>query len=286
MPVLVRFFRDQGECCEPLAAVLSSHRRLQYTLSDAAVILGLPVVSGAALRTDGQLTVYAARRGVPCYRCLHPVCPPPAVVRDSCSAEGVFGPVPGVIGTLMAGEALQLILRGDSPHCGHMATYDALTGRWRRIKLRGASAECAACGSEPSITADAMPDYYAFTSTQPGDGAVHLLQRADRVTPAEYAALDGEHALIDVRPRGQYDLFSLEGSISLPLAELRTPEGLDRVRDASSNFSVPLVFVCRRGNASQKAVVAMRESGLLPADAPKPIDIVGGTNNFPGAPQL
>lgn len=61
----------------------------RYLLSDAAVLAGKPVVSGSALRNDGQLTVYNYK-GSPCFRCLHPV-PPPASTVGKCVDNGVLG---------------------------------------------------------------------------------------------------------------------------------------------------------------------------------------------------
>jgi adenylyltransferase/sulfurtransferase len=61
----------------------------RYLLNDACVLLGKPLVSGSALRYDGQLTVYNYQQG-PCYRCLHPVPPPPETV-GRCSDNGVLG---------------------------------------------------------------------------------------------------------------------------------------------------------------------------------------------------
>ncbi len=70
----------------------------RYLLNDACVLLGKPLVSGSALRMEGQLTVYSYGGG-PCYRCIFPQ-PPPAHTVTNCSDGGVIGPVPGVIGTL------------------------------------------------------------------------------------------------------------------------------------------------------------------------------------------
>lgn len=95
----------------------------RYLLNDACVLLDKPLVSGSALRFEGQLTVYHYNGG-PCYRCLFPEPPPPGTV-TSCSEGGVMGPgmhgitpsvvfivcvlVPGVIGTMQALEVLKMV---------------------------------------------------------------------------------------------------------------------------------------------------------------------------------
>ncbi|CEG79549.1 hypothetical protein RMATCC62417_14000 [Rhizopus microsporus] len=80
----------------------------RYLLSDAGVLAGKPVVSGSALRTDGQLTIYNYNNG-PCFRCLHPI-PPPAAAVGKCVDNGVVGVVPGVIGILQALEAIKVAI--------------------------------------------------------------------------------------------------------------------------------------------------------------------------------
>lgn len=80
----------------------------RYLLSDAAVLLGKPLVSGAAQRYDGQLCVYNLGEDGPCYRCLFPKAPEPEF-SGSCDETGILGVVTGVIGNLQALEAIKLI---------------------------------------------------------------------------------------------------------------------------------------------------------------------------------
>ncbi|GFZ21943.1 co-factor for nitrate, reductase and xanthine dehydrogenase 5 [Actinidia rufa] len=78
----------------------------RYLISDCCVVLGKPLVSGAALGLEGQLTVYNYDGG-PCYRCLFPS-PPPTTACQRCSDSGVLGVVPGIIGCLQALEAIKV----------------------------------------------------------------------------------------------------------------------------------------------------------------------------------
>jgi adenylyltransferase/sulfurtransferase len=78
----------------------------RFLINDACVLSGKPLVSGAALTTDGQLSVYNFANG-PCYRCIHKA-PPVASTVQSCSDAGVLGPVVGVIGCLQALEVLKV----------------------------------------------------------------------------------------------------------------------------------------------------------------------------------
>ena len=80
----------------------------RYLLNDVCVLLQKPLVSGSALRWEGQLTVYNHKMG-PCYRCVFPKPPPPETVTN-CSDGGVLGPVTGVIGSMQAIEVIKVIL--------------------------------------------------------------------------------------------------------------------------------------------------------------------------------
>jgi molybdopterin/thiamine biosynthesis adenylyltransferase/rhodanese-related sulfurtransferase len=84
----------------------SDNAASRYLINDAAVLTGKPLVSGAALGTDGQICVYNFNDG-PCYRCVFPVAPHPSASR-SCADAGVLGPIAGVIGSLQALEVLKI----------------------------------------------------------------------------------------------------------------------------------------------------------------------------------
>ena len=81
----------------------------RYLLSDTAVLLGKPIVSGAAQRFDGQLCTYNLGPDGPCYRCLFPK-PPSPEAAPTCEETGILGAVTGVIGSLQALEAIRIIV--------------------------------------------------------------------------------------------------------------------------------------------------------------------------------
>ena len=135
----------------------------RYLLSDACVLLGKPLLYGAMSQFEGQLSLLhaptAAGRG-PCYRCVYPGPPPPNTVL-SCAEGGVFGALPGVIGSLMAVEVIKyLVGLGESSQ--KLTHYDALTGGFHTVKLRRNPA-CPSCGDAPSIRSlEEHEDYEAF----------------------------------------------------------------------------------------------------------------------------
>ena len=97
----------------------------RYLLSDATVLLGKPLVSGAAQRYDGQLCVYNLGEDGPCYRCLFPKAPEPEFA-GSCQETGILGAVTGVIGNLQALEAIKLVtgLHGEKPFLDHLVVFN------------------------------------------------------------------------------------------------------------------------------------------------------------------
>ncbi|WP_188848281.1 ThiF family adenylyltransferase, partial [Thermus composti] len=134
----------------------------RYLVNDACVLLGKPLVFGAIYQFDGQLAVFhhpteTGEMG-PCYRCLFPKPPPPGTV-PSCAEAGVFGVLPGVVGALMASEALKLLLGLGKPLAGYLLLFDALEGSFRKLRIQRNPA-CPVCGDHP--TQKELIDYEAF----------------------------------------------------------------------------------------------------------------------------
>lgn len=122
----------------------------RYIVNDACVRLHIPMVYGAIFRFEGQVGIFwpAAVPSGPCYRCLFPE-PPPAELAPSCAEAGVLGVLPGVIGTLMAAEALKVLLSIGEPLIGRLLTYDALAGRFGELAIARDPA-CGWCGASAS----------------------------------------------------------------------------------------------------------------------------------------
>jgi len=129
----------------------------KYLTNDACVLLGKALVLGAVFRFDGQVSVFVPHEG-PCYRCIFPQPPPPGSV-PSCQEAGVFGAVPGVIGTIQAVEAIKLLLGLGEPLVGRLLIYDGLMGEFLEVKIEQTS-DCPVCGEEPTVTE--LIDYEVF----------------------------------------------------------------------------------------------------------------------------
>ncbi len=107
----------------------------RHAINRACVAHGKPLVSGAAVRFDGQISVFDKRRGdSPCYACLFPEHARDAEMR--CAEFGVFAPLVGIIGTMQAGEALKLLMGIGTSLSGRLLLYNALDADWRTIRLK------------------------------------------------------------------------------------------------------------------------------------------------------
>ncbi|KAJ6809369.1 adenylyltransferase and sulfurtransferase MOCS3-2 [Iris pallida] len=257
----------------------------RYMISDCCVLLNKPLISGAALGLEGQLTVYH-HNGGPCYRCLFPT-PPPTAACQRCSDSGVLGVVPGVIGCLQALEAIKVASSIGEPLSGRMLLLDALSSRIRIVKIRGRSLQCVACGDNAVFTQQDFRsfDYESFTQSPMSDATrttLSLLPESARVSSTEYKDLvdRGEpHVLLDVRPSHHFKITAIPGSINIPLTMLeeKLPNLAVAVKDASkgSENGASLYVVCRRGNDSQRAVCLLNSNGF-----PAAKDIIGGLESW------
>lgn len=135
-----------GEWAAAVDVVLdcSDNFPTRFAINAACVAARRPLVSGAALRFEGQLAVFDLRRGGPCYACLYP--DTGGLQAERCEDAGVLGPVVGTIGTLQALAALKFLL-GLPVRSGTLETWNALTGEWRSVRMRAPDPSCNVCGT-------------------------------------------------------------------------------------------------------------------------------------------
>lgn len=213
----------------------------RYLLNDAAVIAGIPLVSAAALKTEGQLSVLNFKGG-PCYRCLFPVPPPPESV-VACGDGGVVGPVVGLMGVWQAVEAIKILTGAYDVALSSSTTNSSLKPAaatftpslhlfsaysfppFRSVKLRSRKPSCAACGTSPTVTRASIEsgsfDYAFFCSTS--SGGLNLLDADERISVLEYQKVREsglDHTVLDVRVEGQFLLCALPGSVHIPYSQL------------------------------------------------------------------
>lgn len=120
----------------------------RHAINAACVRHRKPLVSGAAIRFDGQLAVYDARdEKSPCYACVFP--PDDALEETRCATMGVFAPLVGIIGAMQAAEALKLLSTVGRPLTGRLLMLDGRNMEWSEIRLPR-HADCPVCGSSAS----------------------------------------------------------------------------------------------------------------------------------------
>lgn len=116
----------------------------RYIVNDAAVKLGIPAVFASVQNFSGQLFAYLPSVG-PCYRCLYPSMPNPAVAK-SCSDNGILGVLPGVLGVLQATEAIKILADVGDPLVGRVLLYNALSTAFKELTV-GVDPGCAVCAA-------------------------------------------------------------------------------------------------------------------------------------------
>ncbi len=130
----------------------------RYLANDAAFFLAKPLVHGAIYRFEGQLAMFDAAGGSGCYRCLFPTPPPPGAV-PSCAEAGVFGVLPGIVGSMMAFETIKHVLGIGRGLIGKLLIFEGIDMDFRKVNLRRNPA-CPLCGDSPTVTG--LIDYEVF----------------------------------------------------------------------------------------------------------------------------
>ena len=124
------------DCCDNFAT--------RHAINAACVKHGIPLVSGAAIRFDGQISVYDPRvTAAPCYACIFPS--DADLEETRCATMGVFAPLVGIIGSMQAAEALKLISGAGKPLTGRLLMLDGRDMTWNEVRLKR-DANCVVCG--------------------------------------------------------------------------------------------------------------------------------------------
>ncbi|HEX8891819.1 MAG TPA: molybdopterin-synthase adenylyltransferase MoeB [Terriglobales bacterium] len=233
----------------------------RYLVNDACVLTGKPNVYGSIFRFEGQASVFATKEG-PCYRCLYPEPPPPGLV-PSCAEGGVLGILPGLVGVIQATETIKLILGSGEPLIGRLLLIDALSMRFRELKLRK-NPDCPACGTHPTVTE--LIDYNQFCGIR-GEEAAAPTSMTDISVEELKKRLDRGDDLfvLDVREPHEYQICNIGGYL-IPLNDL--PK---RVSELDSSREI--VVHCKMGGRSAKAADFLRQSGFT-----KVHNLTGGIN--------
>jgi adenylyltransferase/sulfurtransferase len=239
----------------------------RYLVNDACVLTGKPNVYGSIFRFEGQASVFATK-DAPCYRCLYPEPPPPGLV-PSCAEGGVLGILPGLVGIIQATEVIKLILGIGESLAGRLLLVDALTMKFRTLKLRK-NPDCPICGTHPTVTA--LIDYDQFCGIQKPT-SVGPLEVAQNKAVADAPLVDGipqisvqelkrridaheDVFVLDVREPHEAQIVNI-GAPLIPLGEL--PKRLDEL---AAQKDQDIVIHCKSGGRSQKAALLLKNAGF------------------------
>lgn len=261
----------------------SDNPRTRYLINDACALAGKPLISGSAINTEGQLSVYNWKGG-PCYRCLYPK-PSITAGAKSCSDNGVLGPVPGLIGVLQALEVLKILTETGyvanafvfqnhlcSAHAldflsnamnDRLLMYDSLQCSFLTIKKPKKQADCPVC-SEPTRAkilsmADSDKDLQSARGPATCGYVPAPLDEEFQISCPDFHKLQQPrpHVLLDVRVKEQFDLCSLDNAINIPLEKLN--ESIDQVETLTKGWTTPVYCICRRGVLSVEATKLLNE---------------------------
>jgi adenylyltransferase/sulfurtransferase len=224
----------------------------RYLVNDACVLLNKPNAYGSIFRFEGQASVFAMETG-PCYRCLYPEPPPPGLV-PSCAEGGVLGILPGLVGVIQATEVIKLILGKGDPLIGRLLLVDALSMRFRELKLRK-NPECPVCGKNPTVTK--LIDYEQFCGIIPETPQEKNMKNGiPQLSVKEYKRRidSGEDLfLLDVREPYEYQIAQIGGTL---IPQNDVPNRLAEIpRDKE------IVVQCRSGARSQRIAEFLKQSG-------------------------
>ncbi|MDR0192323.1 molybdopterin-synthase adenylyltransferase MoeB [Pseudomonas yamanorum] len=223
----------------------------RYLVNDACVQLGKPLVYGAIYRFDGQISVLNYKGG-PCYRCLFPQAPP-AELAPNCSAGGVIGVLPGVVGMIQATEAIKLLIGIGDPLSGRLMRFDALAMKFSEIRFKR-RADCPCCSElrhtqtlAPAVCADAMPSQPSLAEER------YIKPRVLKQLLEQHSKAD---VLLDVRDASELEVCKLPGVVHIPLAELDGQ--LANLSRDNTHY-----LICYAGTRAEQAASTLLAAGFV-----------------------
>ena len=233
----------------------------RYLIDDACSLLGIPWVYGSVFRFEGQVSLFN-HNGGPCYRDLFPEAPPPEAV-PSCEDAGVFGVLPGVIGTLQATEAIKLLLGFEPALSGSLLVYDAINMRFDTLKFerqqnRPPVEDLSAAASMMSqeawcgLPSTSNPESEKQIHPASNPSTMHHVSVTDVLKRKEQG---WEPFLVDVRSHMEHDQARIQ-SVDLHVPHTDVLTVLDQLPNDRD-----ILIHCKSGMRSQLAAMELIQSG-------------------------
>ena len=228
----------------------SDNFKARYLINGACALCRIPLIFGAIYQFEGQVGIFNLDGG-PCYRCQFPAPPEPGLV-PTCAEGGAISPLPGIIGSIQANEALKLIL-GIGEHLdGKILTIDSLYLTSKILKIKK-NHTCPICSPRAGITRVEDFDYEDFCGLRQPEEEVPV----EGYTPDELAKkiASGEPiTIVDVREPHERAILRFPNAIVIPIGQLAR-------RKNELNPEQDTVFICKEGKRSILAINTLREAG-------------------------
>lgn len=226
----------------------------RYLINDACALLGIPLVFGAIYQYEGQVGIFNLNGGS-CYRCAFPA-PPPAGLVPTCSEGGSISPLPGIVGSIQANEALKLIIGIGEHLSGKLLTVDSLYLHTKILKVER-NHKCPLCGDTPTIVQVEDFDYDDFCGLKESEGEILV----EGFTAEEFAEkLENHHpmTIVDVREPHERAILRFPNAVVIPIGQLARRKG-------ELDPEIDTVFLCKEGKRSILAIQTLREAGYTGA---------------------
>lgn len=223
----------------------------RYLLADACYFQGIPLLHGAVYQYEAQMALFP-QDGSACYRCLFPT-PPTRNGLAPCDEIGIFGMIPGTVGTLMATEAVKWITGIGPTIEGQLLRYNAIDQTIQKLRMVQDEA-CPLCSSQSSIQ-ELEDATQAACDLQPEPESEDLSDYILSRSQARHFIANGAF-ILDVREPFEYGINHLHGAYCLPLGSIEA----STIGEIPKNE--PVLAYCQKGARSLQAVQRLRALGL------------------------
>lgn len=220
----------------------------RYLINDSCVFLNKPFVYGAIFRFEGQVTVFNFENG-PCYRCIFPN-PPKANTVPSCSEAGVFGVLPGIIGTIQATETIKILLNKGEVLKARLLTLNALKMEFKELKFNK-DLNCPVCSKNATIKE--LIDYEEFCGLKNMEEKLEIQEL--KLDEFKKLLKNESLELIDIRPEKDFKISNIANSKNIPFETLE--QNINKIDNSKK-----VVFICTIGLKSKEAIFKLYSFGL------------------------
>lgn len=219
----------------------------RYLVNDACLLAAKPLVFGSVFRFEGQVAVFNLEQADGSrsanYRDIFPAPPPPDLVPD-CAIGGVLGVLPGIVGSMMASEAIKILAGIGQPLMGRLLLFDALDFSVQILKIRKNL-------DLPAVTQ--LIDYHKFCGVSASAAEVEKISAEEL---KKWLSDGFDFHLLDVREPSEFLEMNI-GGVNLPLSEISGGADLSRL------FGKKIVLVCQSGQRSERAAGVFLAAGFL-----------------------